>query len=331
MTHLQPCDCAACAAARKGERRPVRRLKNLVIRSVALVTAGANPLATVRLAKWAAPPGGPAGEPGDYLRPQERAAIAKSRQSTEALRSELAQLREDYGMREGDDLQSIRKAFRSGGRITKAQVQGAVEELAEELWRRDPTLSREAALSKAFDTPIHPFREVGPDNPVWSAVWRATEAAAAAASPVVKAAQADEQAAWAEPYLTPRIAQVPLLQFDQGIMPEPFRFVLRHGHVLTMQGRRKARPATQGDARTPKQRTALTKARAVRDAGLAKAKLVPRSRTATSTAGTIERSGGKAPPTTAFAHRRAFGLRALGRPTLPDSDEADEKKVASPE
>ena len=40
-------------------------------------------------------------------------------------------------------------------------------------------------------------------------------------------------------YLTPRTGQKPLIDFDQGIHPEPFEMVLRNAHVTRMKGSKK--------------------------------------------------------------------------------------------
>lgn len=107
-------------------------------------------------------------------------------------------------------------------------------------------------------------------------------------------------------YLTPRIAQAALVNFDQGNPPEPFSFVLRGGQV-TRSGRtwrshekREATPA-QKEAAAKAQNTRLGRTR-LRKAG---------------TGNVPERVGGYAPPlqrtkdNLPFSRRRAFGLRAL--------------------
>lgn len=115
-------------------------------------------------------------------------------------------------------------------------------------------------------------------------------------------------------YLTPRIAQVPLLLFDQGIKPDPFDFVLRRGHVTNMAGNRVKRgPQTRDHAK--KTKAASAKAIAVRR--LSSAKLVTRD----SGNQTVDVVGGKPAPRTSFGNRRSFGLRALGTPTRPIENE----------
>ena len=100
-------------------------------------------------------------------------------------------------------------------------------------------------------------------------------------------------------YLTPRIAQLALVRFDQGRSLEPFQFHLRNAHVTAMFERKSKAAAPPAKSRSS-----------------SKAKgNIEKARTATirqSGGGRVaERVGGKAPPTTPFARRRAFGLRAL--------------------
>ena len=97
-------------------------------------------------------------------------------------------------------------------------------------------------------------------------------------------------------YLTPRIAQLALIRFDQGQMPDEFQFQLRGAHVTAMADRTsqaapRARSSSKAKGNIEKARTAT-----IRQSGGGRV---------------AERVGGKAPPTTPFARRRAFGLRAL--------------------
>lgn len=115
-------------------------------------------------------------------------------------------------------------------------------------------------------------------------------------------------------YLTPRVAQIPLIQFDQGEKPDPFAFVLRNGQV-TRSGKRQVRtqenltPKKQSPERAAEKVAHLKKARQSQSS-LAKTRLVHRE--GGELAGTVpDRVGGKTPPITSFARRRAFGLRAL--------------------
>lgn len=92
-------------------------------------------------------------------------------------------------------------------------------------------------------------------------------------------------------YLTPRAAQVALVQFDQGIKPEPFKFQLRTGQVT------KAGSGTGGFKRE-------------RESVPSKAKM----KTETTGGGGGEvptKVGGRTPPRAALGNRRSFGLRSL--------------------
>lgn len=103
-------------------------------------------------------------------------------------------------------------------------------------------------------------------------------------------------------YLTPRVAQVALVQFDQGILPDPHSVQIRRGQVTRMS----SRVASKKEL-TPAQKTQRAKASA--------ASKVSRERLAKSTlrkdgTAVLERTGGKTPPLAA-GKRRAFGLRGL--------------------
>jgi hypothetical protein len=102
-------------------------------------------------------------------------------------------------------------------------------------------------------------------------------------------------------YLTPRIAQLALINFDQGITPESFEFTLAGSQVTAMSFR-----VSSGIAPRPSE---------ARNAALKKGRAVLRQTIASPERGTNiqRRVGGKAPPTTGFAKRRTFGLRALVR------------------
>lgn len=101
-------------------------------------------------------------------------------------------------------------------------------------------------------------------------------------------------------YLTPRISQVALINFDQGHAPEPFQFQLRNGQVTRAGDRHRAHPLQQ---LSPEEKAAradhLLSQRLVHQPGGEQVGAVP------------DRIGGRTPPTTPFARRRAFGLRAL--------------------
>lgn len=99
-------------------------------------------------------------------------------------------------------------------------------------------------------------------------------------------------------YLTPRIAQVALVNFDQGRLPEPFAFELKGAQV------------TKSGSNKPKNRSKATPAQEI---ALSKARLVLRRKDGH----VAERVGGQTPPLQRgkddlpFTRRRAFGLRGL--------------------
>lgn len=102
-------------------------------------------------------------------------------------------------------------------------------------------------------------------------------------------------------YLTPRSGQIGLVEFDQGIAPVPMRFQLRNGQVTRRNsGRSGAAKSRERGTETPRP-------------DLASARLTSRSGTSTHGETIPARIGGRTPPTTPFARRRAFGLRALER------------------
>lgn len=100
-------------------------------------------------------------------------------------------------------------------------------------------------------------------------------------------------------YLTPRIAQIALVQFDQGIRPEPQEVLLRNGQV-TAAGRRMPTSKPLSEAQLKQRQVAYKKS------GLAKAKL----HSETSSGTVPAKVGGKTPPIAA-GKRRAFGLRGM--------------------
>lgn len=101
-------------------------------------------------------------------------------------------------------------------------------------------------------------------------------------------------------YLTPRAVQVALVQYDQGIKPEPFIFRLGRvgAQIIALRERTPSDYAREAKQREAKRRR-VARVRAVRT---------------TSHQTVISKLGGKAPPTAVLAgNRRQFGLRALGR------------------
>lgn len=116
-------------------------------------------------------------------------------------------------------------------------------------------------------------------------------------------------------YLTPRTAQKAIIEFDQGREVEPFSFQLSGAHVTAMHQSKSQK--LQGieidqDTAAPKKVEIELKKNTenIKKANLAKQGL----RFDKGDNGTVPRRvGGKAPPTTPFGRRRAFGLRALER------------------
>ncbi len=106
-------------------------------------------------------------------------------------------------------------------------------------------------------------------------------------------------------YLTPRVGQLAIIQFDQGNPPEPFRLLLRNGQV-TLAGKRPPKQKST-DAQIEGRTAGL---RASREQ-LKKAKLaLDRTDAMTHCNKVPDKIGGKPPPTAA-GKRREFGLRAL--------------------
>lgn len=120
-------------------------------------------------------------------------------------------------------------------------------------------------------------------------------------------------------YLTPRIAQVHIVNWDQGRATEPFSFMLRGAQVNRAGGGKMEGPKRSHGKRemTPLQKEALEKANLSR-AEHAQADRVSLKEPGSNTNGEVPiRIGGKTPPlqmgkdNVPFSRRRAFGLRAL--------------------
>jgi hypothetical protein len=102
-------------------------------------------------------------------------------------------------------------------------------------------------------------------------------------------------------YLTPRTAQVSLVEFDMGTHPEPFSFQLRNGHTTSMK---RVNPET---GKATKRGTGSKGVNVMKSMSSAGGDGVPRV------------VGGTLPPTGALAagknipagRRRAFGMRAM--------------------
>lgn len=99
-------------------------------------------------------------------------------------------------------------------------------------------------------------------------------------------------------YLTPRIAQLGIVNFDQGVTPKPFSFQLFGAQVTKMM--RRAKGQVPPRPRTEAQKAATAKATAV-------------LRPVNGNHGVPDKIGGKTPPVSRYAHRREFGLRAFQR------------------
>jgi hypothetical protein len=124
-------------------------------------------------------------------------------------------------------------------------------------------------------------------------------------------------------YLTPRVAQIAIIQFDRGEMPDPFSVRLTGGHVTraNLKSRKKAGDVREG---SPAQKEAWAKAAATARAALAsdppagdgKGKEDPLKKSdlrQTNNTDLPERVGGRTPPLVPGGRRRQFGLRAFDR------------------
>ena len=114
-------------------------------------------------------------------------------------------------------------------------------------------------------------------------------------------------------YLTPRIAQIALVEFDQGIEPEPFEFNLSRGHVTAMYKRPEILlSGVRTDSVSGVENPVIIKVKKPENKTIAKMNLAKQGIRKPESKGEVpQRVGGKTPPTTPFARRRAFGLRAL--------------------
>jgi hypothetical protein len=112
-------------------------------------------------------------------------------------------------------------------------------------------------------------------------------------------------------YLTPRIAQLTLVHWDQGIKPEPFKIRLTRGHVAAMSISR-AKPAKLAKPGKPTAQR-LPGLRGGRISERVRAALKkPEIRMANSSGSQPLRVGGPPPPSLHVrGARRAFGLRAM--------------------
>lgn len=103
-------------------------------------------------------------------------------------------------------------------------------------------------------------------------------------------------------YLTPRIAQKALLEFDEGKPPaEPFEVVLANAHVTRAKNRKQAAGSNLDQ---------LANAPLFIGQGGASAETIPKKATTRQNAdGSVSRLGGRAPAQ--MKTRRRFGLRAF--------------------
>lgn len=110
-------------------------------------------------------------------------------------------------------------------------------------------------------------------------------------------------------YLTPRIGQLALIRFDTGDRPEPFSFRLRNGMVTASS----TRPPLQKQSAEHVEKAAASRKATAEKVRAMSATLVNRHGAANVGGSVPEVVGGRTPPLTTFARRRAFGLRALER------------------
>lgn len=107
-------------------------------------------------------------------------------------------------------------------------------------------------------------------------------------------------------YLTPRIGQIALVKFDQGIKPEPFTVQLRNGQVTAATNLRTREQSSLSPAQKA-QRIAASKQWQEKNREMKRARLA-----APEAEGSVpDKIGGRTPPLAPLARRRAFGLRAL--------------------
>ena len=95
-------------------------------------------------------------------------------------------------------------------------------------------------------------------------------------------------------YLTPRVGQVGLVSTDDGVRPAPYSMTIQGGQVVK-----------SGQSTTKLTEAQLEQRK--KAAALGRAKMVNRG----STRSVPDRVGGRTPPSSNFAKRRAFGLRDL--------------------
>lgn len=127
-------------------------------------------------------------------------------------------------------------------------------------------------------------------------------------------------------YLTPRIVQLAIVRFDQGLDQDPFQFSLRGGQVTVMKEHihrvAKFKPQPGEKPNSEEQKAVRIKETEVsRGIDLGPVRLANRNGSKSNRSSHIipDRVGGKTPPimkdsnNIPFSRRRQFGLRALDR------------------
>lgn len=112
-------------------------------------------------------------------------------------------------------------------------------------------------------------------------------------------------------YMTPRAAQIALVNFDQEVLPEPFSITLRNGQVIKMS---KNRTREAREAKAAMLAATSEKEKAKIQATTAEARKAWRAHlSGVSPKAVPDKIGGRPPPKAPLSRRRAFGLRALER------------------
>jgi len=114
-------------------------------------------------------------------------------------------------------------------------------------------------------------------------------------------------------YLTPKRAQVALVQFDQGFKPTPFKFRLRGGQVVSLRPSKPREMKPRSDAQKLSLEKATAAQKRVRSQRKA-AELHVANKGDANQSRVPTKIGGKSPPVAVLAgNRRQFGVRALGK------------------
>jgi len=116
-------------------------------------------------------------------------------------------------------------------------------------------------------------------------------------------------------YLTPRVCQVAIINFDQGHKPAPFTFRLRAGQVTPVKEKRSLEQKAVKNLDARIRRAAARETRERDEGERVHATIAPSNDSGA--AGMPEKIGGQLPPLqktrdgVPFSRRRAFGLKAL--------------------